>query len=411
MEKFCTLVFVLFSITLSAQFTIENFTSADGLASDDVNCVTIDDLGNLWFGTNEGISRFDGTNWLTFNLGNSPGLADDNITAIFFDNDKNLWVGTDFGVSTFDGNNWRTYTEDEGLIDNRVTSINSGEEGIIWIGNRDGVTLREGNEMISLGMSDGMPFGGVTSISFDNVSNNKYFGTALGGVVKFNGVDLLPFHANIGLLSDIITSIAIDENDNKWVGTSAGVSVLDERDSLVMNYSRIFELPAPDTLNPVEDVKIDSKGRVWAGVYVDYLVTEGGVSVYDGIEWINIDVEDGLIGPVVRQLAIDENDDVWVVTSTGVSKITFPLSPPTSTKNLIPETFKVFPNPVSDNLTIELQPEISNRLVSVYNAFGQIIARDIIPNGLNQFSIPMNQHATGLYFVEIDNQIMKVIKE
>ncbi len=411
MEKFCTLFILFLSFSLSAQFTITNYTSADGLASDDVNCVTIDAQGDLWFGTSEGISKFDGTNWFTFNMGNSPGLADNNITAIFFDNDNNLWVGTDFGASTFDGNDWRTYNEDNGLIDNRVTHINSGKEGIVWIGNRDGVTLKEDNELISLGMADGMPFGGVTSISFDNASNDKYFGTALGGVIKFNGIDLLPFHANIGLLSDKITSIAIDENDNKWVGTSAGVSVLDNRDSLVMNHSRIFELPAPDTLNPVEDVKIDSKGRVWAGVYVDYLVTEGGVSMYDGMTWIDLDVEDGLVGPVVRQLAIEANDDVWVATSTGVSKITFPFTPPSSTQNLIPENFKVFPNPVSDNLIIELQPESSNRLVSVYNSVGQIIARDIIPNSLNQFSIPMNQHAAGLYFVEIGNQIMKVIKE
>ncbi len=408
MKNLFTFLFAFFAISLTAQ-TFTNYTEADGLVGNSVSSVFVDAENNLWFGTNRGISKFDGTTWTTYNMDNSPGLVDNSITAIFVDKDGVLWAGTDFGVSTLDGNTWKTYTVDDGLADNRVTGINQGAEGIIWISNKDGVTLKEPNAWASLIDADGIPFGGVTSVSFDS-KNSKYFSTPLSGAIKFDGVDLIDIIEADGLLSDKVRAITIDADDNKWIATSDGISVFDDRDNFLTNHKFVFTLPPPDSINPVEDIQIDSKGRVWAGIYVDYLVTEGGVSMYDGNTWVDYDVSDGLVGPVVRELAIDSNDDVWVATSTGVTKISFGS---VNTNDLLPASFEVFPNPVADRLNIQLKSQFSNqdRQVKVFNAFGVLVGTSIISKGEIQTSIEMGQYAAGFYFVEVSGHKVKFVVE
>jgi len=407
MKYIFTLLIAFFAISLSAKI-FTNYTEADGLIGNSVSSVFVDADDVLWFGTNRGISKFDGTTWTNFDMDNS-GLVDNAVTAIFVDKDGVLWAGTDFGVSTMIDNTWRTYTVDDGLEDNRVTGIDQGAEGIIWISNKDGVTLKEPNAWASLIMADGVPFGGVTSVSFDS-ENSKYFSTPLSGVLKFDGIDLIDIIEADGLLSDKVRAIAIDSDNNKWIGTSDGISVFDERDNFATNHKFVFTLPPPDSINPVEDIEIDSEGRIWAGIYIDYLVTEGGVSMFDGNSWVDYDVEDGLVGPVVRQLAIDSNDDVWVATSTGVTRISLT---PSSAKDLLAANFEVFPNPVSDQLNIKLKSQFSNqdRRVKVFNSIGKLVDVSIISKGEIQTSIEMGQHAAGMYFVEVNGQVVKVVVE
>ena len=53
----------------------------------------------------------------------------------------------------------------------------------------------------------------------------------------------------------------------------------------------------------------------------DYLL-DGGVAMYNGYNWVDFNMSDGLIGPVISDLIIDDQDQVWVATSSGISKIT-----------------------------------------------------------------------------------------
>ena len=82
----------------------------------------------------------------------------------------------------------------------------------------------------------------------------------------------------------------------------------------------MYLLPPPDTLNPVVEMDIDISGNVWVAIYVGYLA-EGGVAVYNGSQWQDFDVSDGLIGPNIKGVVTDNNGNAWVATSTGISKI------------------------------------------------------------------------------------------
>jgi len=403
-------ILILCSIFLSLQFqaqTFTNYTTEDGLINNTVNCLTIDANDNLWFGTQEGISYFDGMNWTNYDVNSHPDLVSNTITAIAVDRDNNLWVGTDFGVSRFDGTNWTTYTDDNGLADNRVKYINQSSDGKIWFANNDGVSILDGESWTSYVRDDGLPFGGVDFVTFDAMGN-AWLGTPLGGVFIFDGTSFIAtLTEDDGLLNDKVRSIAIDGNQHKWIGTSDGVSVFDENNVWVANHEIIFELPPPDVLNPVEDLQVDSQGNVWVGVYVDYLVTEGGISIFDGSTWSDFDVNDGLAGPVVRRLAIDSKDNVWIATSTGVSK-TESLS--MDIDELVDAAINVYPNPVNSSLFVSLPLELKGTSYRFLNAFGATVLKGEA-NG-QDLTLEVKDLVSGVYFLMIEGgYVRKVVVE
>ena len=80
--------------------TFSNYTTASTstkLCDHLVIAIEVDPAGNKWFGTSEGISKYDGTIWTTYTT--ADGLAGNCVTAIAIDAQGNKWFGTDNGVS------------------------------------------------------------------------------------------------------------------------------------------------------------------------------------------------------------------------------------------------------------------------------------------------------------------------
>ncbi len=396
MKNFILLCLLSFSFQLQAQ-VLTNYTIADGLINNDVHCLDVDANDHLWFGTQQGISFFDGTNWTNYNTASHPDLVDNGIKAIAVDSENNIWIGTDFGLNKFDGTTWTTYLESDGLADNRIKYIRQGPDGNIWVANNDGISIFDGTNWTSYTMADGLPFGGTNYVTFDN-NEKAYLGTPLGGIWILDGSTWSSITENDGLLSNNIRSLEIDGAQRKWIGTADGISVFNANNEFVQHHELIFELPPPDSLNPVEDIKIASDGRIWAGVYIDYLVTEGGVSFYDSNGWGDIDVNDGLIGPVVRRLVIDSQDIIWVATSTGITKIGE--TPTAAFEPAIDQKIELFPNPTSQNLNLTVPQDLLNKTYSIYNNLGQLIQKGRIVSTNSKIEL---SGTSGLYFLTIDD--------
>jgi len=397
-----TIVLSVFLCPVNFAQTFTNYTSADGLLADNVNCIDAYD-GYLWFGTQNGLSVFDGANW--YNFTTSDGLIDNTIQAIHVSS-SGVWLGTDFGVSyvdlpnLFSGGIITSYTTADGLGNNVIKCINKDSDGNIWFGTNSGVTKFDGNNWFSIGTSDGLPFGGVVDI--DQGSNGDiYLSSGLGGIFIYDGSVLTSVTEIDGLLDNKLRALVVDQEGKKWVGTSEGLTVLDNNFDFLMNHTTMLTLPAPDTLNPIEDVEMDSQGNIWVGVYVDYLVTEGGVCGYDGSQWIEYQVADGLVGPVVRAIAVDDNDDLWVATSTGVSKIS---NHGLGLRESVEDQFILYPNPSSDRVTILLKKETSKK-IEIFNSKMQLVQSESI-NGA-KLSINISKLSSGIYFMKLDNLIKK----
>ena len=89
------------------QFSILNYTVNDGLPSNQIASTCEDSYGFLWIGTNNGVSRFNGKNFV--NYGYTEGLQDLFVTAIYEDSYHRLWVGTLRGISELRGNRFITH--------------------------------------------------------------------------------------------------------------------------------------------------------------------------------------------------------------------------------------------------------------------------------------------------------------
>ena len=410
MKSLFTSLFVLaFSISQAQTFT--NYTDADGLANNGVNCLDVAAGDVMWFGTQAGVSVFDGSTWTSHNTSTDAGFVDDVITAIKVISNVDVWIGSDFGAAHYDGTSWTTYTETDGLGDDRIKTINELDNGSIIFGTNDGYTTFDGTTWTSFGTSDGLPFGGVTCAVSDNYGV-LVIGTSLGGVTISNG-GFTEITEDEGLLNDKVRAIAIDDMNNRWIGTSDGISVYNDNDLFDEQHTRMFELPAPDTLNPVEDIKIDSEGNVWAGVYVDYLVTEGGVSAYNGTEWTQFDVSDGLVGPVVRQLAIDSQDNVWVATSTGISKISdVDLGGGSGTGILNGgeiNTLSLYPNPATDQVSIELPTGSEIGSIEFLDASLRLVKSESINQSSGTVLVSVSDLKTGAYVARIGNSVSRLL--
>lgn len=392
------IVQLLFTLICSASLFAQEYTHfsvSEGLINNSVNCITIDNNQNVWFGTNNGVSKFDGVNWESFTTDMTPDLVDNSITAICATSTGDIWLGSDFGVSVFDGSSWLTYTEVDGLGDDRVSYISEDVNGVIWIAEKNGLSRFDGSSWITYGTEDGLPFGGLNYISFDS-NNELWLANSIFGLIHFDGLNFTTYNTSSGLISNTVRAIAIDENDHKWVGTAQGISVLNAANELEESHTMMLLLPEPDTLNPVVDIALDSQGNVWAGVYVDYLVTVGGVTAWNGNVWTGFSYDSELIGPVIRALAIDANDAIWVATSTGVTRITNPQLSISQSESSI--RLSVYPNPASSSFVVQSKNTIESYII--VDLFGKTI-KESTSEKLSEIHINSESLSSGLYIIDV----------
>jgi hypothetical protein len=217
------------------------YTTADGLANNMIYSIASDPAGNIWFATLGGVSKFDGTTWIT----RSNGPASDRVTAIARDSGGNLWFGSGhqvyelgaegWGVSKFDGVSTTTYTTADGLAGNWVNAIASDSSGNLWFATflgcdfkagcfSAGVSKFDGSHWFTYSTLDGLASNWVSAIASDP-AGNMWFGTDGGGVSKFDGAAWTIDTSANGLASNSVAAIASDLSGNMWVGTGgSGVS-------------------------------------------------------------------------------------------------------------------------------------------------------------------------------------------
>ncbi|NQZ07824.1 MAG: hypothetical protein HRT35_11740, partial [Algicola sp.] len=82
----------------------DRLTSEHGLSQMSVNAVLQDKQGFMWFGTQDGLNRYDGYQFRVYrnDRDDITSLASNWVNALHEDNDGNLWVGTNMGLHKYD---------------------------------------------------------------------------------------------------------------------------------------------------------------------------------------------------------------------------------------------------------------------------------------------------------------------
>ena len=201
----------------------------DGLPGLAVPSVFQDRAGHLWFGTEGGVSRYDGQAFKNFTT--EDGLAGNWVTSILQDRQGHLWFGTATqeikggGVSRYDGQSIKTFTTEDGLAHNLVWSIFQDREGDLWIGTWGGVSRYDGQEFSTFNTQNGLAHDWVWSIMQDR-AGYLWFGT-MGGASRYAGQEFISFTTEDGLADNTVYSIAQDREADLWFGTLGGASRYD----------------------------------------------------------------------------------------------------------------------------------------------------------------------------------------
>jgi len=154
-----------------------------------IKAIVKDSKGNLWFGTSQGLAKFDGSSWAVFDKSN--GLASQSIHDIAIDSKDNVWIATEGGgVSKFDGTNVTNYSTEDGLSKNSVNVIGVDAQDNVWVGYQNwgrpvGVDKFDGDRWRNYTSADGLSDNKVNAI-FTDSKGIIWFGTYEGGVCRYS---------------------------------------------------------------------------------------------------------------------------------------------------------------------------------------------------------------------------------
>jgi len=151
---------------------------------------------------------------------------------------------------------------------------------------------------------NGLALDPVTCGYKDNLGN-LWFGTAGGGVSRYDGKSFTNFSTEQGLANNIVYNIIQDKKGNLWFATGGGgISRFDGKS--FTNFSSEQGLPNDQVYSIMED----SSGIIWLGTI------RGGISRFDGKSFTNYGTEQGLADSIVLSILQDKTGDIWFGTGT-----------------------------------------------------------------------------------------------
>jgi ligand-binding sensor domain-containing protein len=321
--------FILSIPALSPAETWKTYTTADGLADPVVRTVLVDPSGSKWFGTENGLTRFDGSKWTTYRKedGVKKTLAGNRINDMAYEvgYGPELWIGTDSGVSVMgikvDGVSFATpYTKaDRPLVSDMVRSVAVDSLGIKWFGTDKGISLFNSTEWDTIGDYD-LSSTDILAIGYDKNTDTTFIGTRGGGVSrvsikKWDAVTTASPYESLwaSMPSDTVTAVFIEKNGWQWFGTTAGLGF--HRGTETKQDWTYFHKDSGLADERILAVTRDSTGLLWVG-------TRNGASSYDGLKWKTYTMADGLAGNVVYDIAVDLDGSLWFGTDAGLSHLT-----------------------------------------------------------------------------------------
>ncbi|MFT3795108.1 ligand-binding sensor domain-containing protein [Flavobacterium sp.] len=275
-----------------------------------------DKAGNIWFGTNgDGVCRFDGKTYTYYNPNDMhSGFGGEAVRGIVADDHDNLWFATNNGVSRYDGQKFQNFTTNDGLPHNQVWGILKDRLGNLWFGTEGGVSRYDGKKFTHFALPEanlkGFPMAypapKLVNCLFQDKAGNIWFGTNGNGVYRYDGKKLANLSKQNGLCDNFVQCITQDRQGNLWFGTRfGGLSRYDgksfanftDKDGLGNNFIWTFHH--------------DKTGNLWIGH------AGGGLTQYNGKTFQNYSIEQGLPNRHVQSLMEDRDGRFWIGTSGG----------------------------------------------------------------------------------------------
>lgn len=305
-----------------------NYSVEHGLSQSTVISIAQDDLGQMWFGTRNGLNLFNGYYFETFlnDPDDSTTIINNEITKVFKLDSINLLVGTRNGICKLNILTKQCFRYDytqPGYSEFVVNDIYKDKQGRIWVAARKGIFKydKESDNFLAYKKVNSNT-GSVNSIAA-NDENGLWLGTSNGIFRLIDNewqvvTDYL--HNPDGVKSKRITSICFDRYSNLWVGTrNNGVAHISLKSDIRIKYLTVIPneiTNAKLASNEIRSIIEDKKGRIWIG-------TKEGVNIFDPFtnEVDLIQSSTSIINSIsqnsVYSVFEDINKGIWIGTWSG----------------------------------------------------------------------------------------------
>jgi two-component system, sensor histidine kinase ChiS len=291
--KFCAilnivLIVFIFAGDLSARQMEKRFhqiTIEDGLSQSTVMAILQDSRGYMWFGTHDGLNRYDGYNFATYRFDpeNPHSISDDDIRVIYEDRRGDLWIGTQRrGLNRYDRERDRftryigEAEEWETLSSNTIWSILEDSYGIFWVGTGYGLNIldRDDETFHQIFHEPDDPkslSNNQITVLYEDKSGDVWIGTA-NGLNRFDrDEEAFEQMEQINVEGSLITlgtirSVYEDDSGRFWIGTENQGLFRADRDK--ENFTQFRHQPensASISGDSVFEILEDSKGQLWIG--------------------------------------------------------------------------------------------------------------------------------------------------
>lgn len=263
-------------------FKFNRLSIQQGLSQGSINCINQDSEGFMWFGTQDGLNRYDGYTFKIFRHDpeDSNSIPNEWIHSMYKDRKGNLWIGTDGGGLCKWIPDKPGFTTIPITIQNNeqsrypVKAIMEDRFGKIWIGtDGDGLMLYDNDKKSfkqferQLTNTNSLSSNSIHCLAQDS-GGLLWIGTSGGGLDRYDPVKNTYTHYrnDSGLKDEFIRVLFIDSAGQLFVGTDGGLHLFEK----AMN--RFIHIPLTDRNSKrdkysVRSILQDKSGNIWIGSY------------------------------------------------------------------------------------------------------------------------------------------------
>jgi ligand-binding sensor domain-containing protein/signal transduction histidine kinase len=337
---------IFFDLSIKAQvknFVFEHVNMDAGLSQSTILAIAQDEKGFLWFGTQEGLNRFDGNEFEIYKSQpqNPNSLSDNWITCLLVDQEGDLWIGTSSGglnlldKKTFKFTVFRhDTTNPESISDDRILTLYEDKTGRIWVGTMNG---------------------GLNCLDKQNRNFERF--------------NFAPLQKDLSGTCDV-TTIAEDMGGNIWWGTNGdGLYCLNWDSSTVAHFRHRINDETSLSDNRISKILPDTNGKVWIGTL------GGGLNLYDlktgkfKIYVNNPNNNTSLSNDFIYDIYQDPSGMLWIATDDGLNQFI------KSSK-----TFYAIKSDPTEPVSLS-----NNMIRAIYQDFGGILWIGTYSGALNKF--------------------------
>ncbi len=325
MKTHASLFFILLSLMFSLSYgqkqetsnsvlprlKVDNWQMEQGLPVNSIITVSQTADGWMFFGTEEGLVRFDGNTFFLMNRSNIPELNVNFISTLLGTSDSSLWVGTEGdGLIRYKDNAFFKYNKSTGLSSDRVYTLIDDSNGGLWIGTSGGgLNYIKNEKIIGYDTKNGLASDYIRAFAIDS-KGRLWVGTQKGLSVIDNG-QIKNYYKKDGLSDDFIETLAFDKEQNLWIGTkSGGLNVL-KQDKFT-----VYTVKDGLTENAITKLCFDTNGILWIGT------NGGGITLMKDGKFHSLTTKEGLSSDLIATLFEDREGNIWAGSSgAGIDRI------------------------------------------------------------------------------------------